>query len=469
MKILLACLSFGACAAAPALGAARVAFQEEAPPAAEPAFRALGLEEALSAAQAEQKPVLVQFYAEWDVRSQELGRTLWKDPGVLDWVRGSTVAIRLDTDRAKPELRTYEVGITSTSLFLASDGRELDRFVHAEATKPETFLEAAAAIVAGQTSIQVARAALLEAPDDPLKQVEYAYNLAVRGRTREAIERYFKTFDEAWNHAEFSEYRRTTLIAAILQLDAELTPSRVPLLARADAARADVLAGREAVRARLPEGADDAAVDQLLASLAQDFAAIQRPLGMTERSYDLFDLVKDKPHGPVVRKALSVSVLPFLAHDRRYPEMLELIGEPRPFVETELARFRAGKAAVVPQKGRPTWVAEAALARELRERVAVLFEAVVGSGQKEEARRIAGELLEADPSGEMYADLVRRARRGGDAELGQALADQAFAKFPESSREVRRVQRALRRSVDAPDDAPDEDAAAADGTAAEED
>ncbi|HJV23603.1 MAG TPA: cytochrome c biogenesis protein CcdA [Holophagaceae bacterium] len=86
------------------------------------------LERALAQAKAEGKVVLVDTYAEWCAQCHELDEKTWPDAAVQAWVKAHAVAVRIDTDKVRPDLAT-KLGIRSypTILVLDADGKELKR------------------------------------------------------------------------------------------------------------------------------------------------------------------------------------------------------------------------------------------------------------------------------------------------------------------------------------------------------
>lgn len=88
------------------------------------------LEKALARARAENKVVLVDIYAEWCAQCHELDEKTWPDAGIQAWIAANAVAIRIDTDKVRPEL-AEKLGIRSypTVLLLDGEGKELRRIL----------------------------------------------------------------------------------------------------------------------------------------------------------------------------------------------------------------------------------------------------------------------------------------------------------------------------------------------------
>lgn len=88
------------------------------------------LEGALAKAKAEGKVVLVDTYADWCAQCHELDEKTWPDAGVQAWITANAVAVRIDTDKVRPELKV-KLGIASypTVLVLDGEGKELRRIL----------------------------------------------------------------------------------------------------------------------------------------------------------------------------------------------------------------------------------------------------------------------------------------------------------------------------------------------------
>ena len=104
-------------------------------PAAQAAhWRALWREQdyegALAAAKSSGKLVVVDVGAEWCVECKELDAKTWPDPRVSAWIEAHAVAVRLDTDKVRPDLaRPLRILGYPTVLVLDGEGRELRRLL----------------------------------------------------------------------------------------------------------------------------------------------------------------------------------------------------------------------------------------------------------------------------------------------------------------------------------------------------
>lgn len=94
------------------------------------------LEGALARAKAEKKLVLVDIYAEWCAQCKELDHKTWPAPEVDAWIRQNAVAVRIDTDKQRPDLaKKLEVRSYPSVILLDADGKELRRILGFQ--KPE--------------------------------------------------------------------------------------------------------------------------------------------------------------------------------------------------------------------------------------------------------------------------------------------------------------------------------------------
>jgi thiol:disulfide interchange protein len=92
------------------------------------------LEQALKTAAHEKRPVVLGFFADWDMHSKELERSTLVDPQLVA-THGRFVGVRVDaTDDEVPRVRTalrrFEVKGIPTILILDSTGKEVRRIHH---------------------------------------------------------------------------------------------------------------------------------------------------------------------------------------------------------------------------------------------------------------------------------------------------------------------------------------------------
>ena len=86
------------------------------------------LDTALERAEAQHKPVLVNFYADWCVWCKRLDDETFRDTQVAGVLAEAVIPVRLDVDGAGREVsRRMGVSGLPTTVVLAADGREIGR------------------------------------------------------------------------------------------------------------------------------------------------------------------------------------------------------------------------------------------------------------------------------------------------------------------------------------------------------
>ena len=116
----------------------RGAAQAAAAEPAEGAWLSQDLEGAL--AKANGKQVLVDTYASWCAQCKELDEHTWPDPRIKAWIQDHAVAVRIDTDKVRPDLaKRYGILGYPTVLVLDGHGKELRRSIGY--LKPEEMLK----------------------------------------------------------------------------------------------------------------------------------------------------------------------------------------------------------------------------------------------------------------------------------------------------------------------------------------
>ncbi len=83
---------------------------------------------AMERAREENKPVVVDFYADWCVWCKTLDSTTYKDPRVVEMLTSKAIPLKIDVDHGGRALaRQHRVSGLPTILIVAPDGRELGR------------------------------------------------------------------------------------------------------------------------------------------------------------------------------------------------------------------------------------------------------------------------------------------------------------------------------------------------------
>ncbi|MCE1229059.1 MAG: thioredoxin family protein, partial [Firmicutes bacterium] len=88
------------------------------------------LEGALAKAKTEHKLVLVDIYADWCAQCKELDEKTWPAPEVAAWLSKHAIAIRIDTDKKRPDLaKKLEIRSYPSVILLDGDGKEQRRIL----------------------------------------------------------------------------------------------------------------------------------------------------------------------------------------------------------------------------------------------------------------------------------------------------------------------------------------------------
>lgn len=149
-------------------------------------WRELGLEEALVAAEAEGKTVLVDVWATWCAPCREQEAEVWDTAEGATLAEG-TVPIRVDFDSEEGQelKRRRNVLGLPTVLFLRPNGEEIDRIAGYE--EREAFLAEARTLARGQDPLGNLIGDLEERPGDPRLGLEVGARLLQRGMAEQGL------------------------------------------------------------------------------------------------------------------------------------------------------------------------------------------------------------------------------------------------------------------------------------------
>ena len=95
---------------------------------ANPAFRKVSLDDAVKAAKAEKKVVMIDFYADWCGPCKQLDAQTFAKDDVKKLLTDKTVAIKVDVDTNKELSKKYEIKFIPTIVFVDGEGKEVGRF-----------------------------------------------------------------------------------------------------------------------------------------------------------------------------------------------------------------------------------------------------------------------------------------------------------------------------------------------------
>jgi len=137
-------------------------------------------EELLAAAKKENKPVFIDFWADWCVWCKRLEKDTFTDDGVVDEMKDFLVAhVDVESATGKPVAQRYAVGPLPTLMFLNPDGTVRD--VLLGYLKPKEFRVAVARIRRDQGTLNDLRRQVEAAPKDVDKRIALANKLKETG------------------------------------------------------------------------------------------------------------------------------------------------------------------------------------------------------------------------------------------------------------------------------------------------
>jgi thiol:disulfide interchange protein DsbD len=97
-------------------------------------------EEALDRARSEGKLVLVDTFTEWCAQCKELDEKTWPDPAIAAWIQKNAVAVRIDTEKMRPDLaKPLGIAAYPTIILMDAQGSEIRRLNGFH--RPEKMLE----------------------------------------------------------------------------------------------------------------------------------------------------------------------------------------------------------------------------------------------------------------------------------------------------------------------------------------
>lgn len=368
--------------------------------AADEPFREMSFEHARQAAVKEGKPcVLVDFFTVWCVPCKKLDETTWKDAGVLEWLSGQAVCLKVDAEKEVALAEKYRINAYPTVLLIKPDGTEIDRLVGYRDAK--TFLADARESLAGNDTLSRARKAL-EGPgaSDAMHRQSYGDALAQKGRLEDALSEYLWCFDHGLeNNPSYVGVRLSFLLGRIVQLGQKLPTALDELRTRRDAAGKALEKGQANFDA------------------AMGFAALNRSLDETGLTLALYDRIKgDRTQPTQIVGFLFDASFDQLLKAKRYQEIVALDITAK--VAGRIGRYEQTKA-MMPN--------DAGIQEYMKKQVVVdgakYYEALVGAKEHEVAVAVAARLTAFDA--EAYSELIAAARRAGDSAAAEALAEKA--------------------------------------------
>src|SRR5580765_7809222 len=161
-----------------------------------PVFSDLSFDDALAKSKSDRKILIVDATASWCQPCKHMDKTTWVDGKVIGVVGERAIAIQFDVDDEKDLAKKLSVKAMPTVIAFR-DGKELDRVVGVQ--PPAAFVAWLEGLAHGKTSLDAARAAVRDKPDDPKARIALARMLEERDALDEATSEYetvWKAMDE---------------------------------------------------------------------------------------------------------------------------------------------------------------------------------------------------------------------------------------------------------------------------------
>jgi thioredoxin-like negative regulator of GroEL len=127
------------------------------------------LEDALKKARSSNKPVLIDFWAEWCGWCHRLDETTYSDPDVVKAIAADFIPVKIDTEAGKRSSEIaykYNVQSLPTIAFVSPTGRPIDRLATYQGPGP--FLQTLATVKGRAGKVIAWEADLEKEPQDPV-------------------------------------------------------------------------------------------------------------------------------------------------------------------------------------------------------------------------------------------------------------------------------------------------------------
>lgn len=270
-------------------------------------FRKLDYPSALIAAQAESRPLLVDFF---DSQSNEwvvMQKVTWGDPITARWLEARVVAVQFDLREQRELAEKLGVATAPTAVFLTSEGLEIDRL--AGFVDARNFMSQGQSIVACEQSVQPARLALAADPKNPTAHVDLGLAYLGCRRLARALDEALWAWDHGYERLEFRDARLSELPLVLKRVIAAYPGGRQPVIERRDALQAKLL--------EFAEGAD-------WVRLASEISALNTALFAEKKQLALFSQLVARPGTPraVIAALYSRMLVDMLIRDQRWADLL---------------------------------------------------------------------------------------------------------------------------------------------------
>lgn len=349
-------------------------------------FAALGHDEAIKKAESEKKLVFIDFYTTWCAPCKIMDQNTFSDKDVIKWLEEKSVAIKVDADALPAVAARYDVSVYPTLIFLTPDGREFERLLGY--IDPEEFKKTLTLVETGKTSLQVAKEKVEATPDNPLRRLDFADELAMRQRWEDAWKEYLWCYQEgAKKDATFAKLRDSYLLSSMMAAGESFEKARDYLISERDNAEKRILAG------------------QAQPGDYQLYVQINFATDENDRSLATLEKVKSGGSAETVKNLVD-ALLPLLVRQGRYQDVtasLDLSAE----VDAQIADAKL----VVDYLNRDR---EPAQAQEIRSRyfettalrLTDHYQALLGLGRTDPAADVATKILDLSGTYMVYGALA---------------------------------------------------------------
>jgi thioredoxin-like negative regulator of GroEL len=164
--------------------------------------------EALSRAEAEKKPVMIDFTTDWCRWCDTLDVRTYSDAKVTEFVHNSVIPFKIDAEKGEgiEIAKKYVVRAYPTILLITSDGEEIDRMLGF--MPPEPFLKALQDYLKGVNTVAALKTELEKNPNNAAVQYQMARKYAERNDLAAATGYYKKLLelDPKNEHAEEANF-----------------------------------------------------------------------------------------------------------------------------------------------------------------------------------------------------------------------------------------------------------------------
>ncbi len=387
-------------------------------------FRSVGFDDALAAAKAEEKVVMIDFFTTWCGPCKKLDETTWKDEAVLDWLGEHTVALKLDAEIEVDLAARYKVDAYPTIVFIRPDGSVLNRLVGYRTA--EVFIEEASDSLIGRTAVDRARESIVGHETDPMFRHQLGSQLLIAGFYEEALLEFLWCFDHGLvTSPAYGGVRLSFLLSSIDQLGENYPPAKQALENRLESAHKSLLEK-----------------DGTLTTV-QELLALARTLGETGSMLKVHDaLIAQGDRPEAISRIMSTFAL-LLVMERRYEEVVRGMPDLKEWLELQSMILNRSEGADGEQKE----VDPPKLSQVMSE-AASFYEALIAVGELEGvAQPSADEFEEAllllDSSSRNYARMIKRAIRAERLDRARNLLKRAEQSFT-GKMDLRRIARAAK-------------------------